>query len=90
MSCTCKKDIESRLLDRFKEQSPEASEHTAYLQGYGIAIVENKMQQLGVMAIELSASFPMKGGTLRKRKKIKQTMFFNYCPFCGVSAKGTA
>ena len=81
--CGCKKDIESRLLDRFRKDNPAASDHSAELKGYGMAVIDNTMQLLGVMPIELSAAYPMKGGTLRKQKKTKQIMFFNYCPFCG-------
>ncbi len=84
MPCECKTDIEQKLLARFKEQAPEAAEHETELMGYSIALdSEMNMSQKGCMTIEAKAVFPLrKGGT--KARKINQTMFFTFCPFCGV------
>ena len=79
--CNCKADLEAKLLDRFKEQNPEASEHYVALQGYTLILGE-KLEQKGYMGIRATARFPLKkGGT--KEKAITQNMVFSYCPFCG-------
>lgn len=83
-NCGCKADIESRLLKRFKEQAPEATGHEARLTGYALIIDDQLgLVSKGCMPMELTASFPLKkGGT--KTKVQKQSMLFNFCPFCGV------
>lgn len=87
--CTCKKDIETRLLERFKGSSPEASDHSVELQGYGLVIVENKMESRPCMPFKMAASYPLKKGG-SKVKTSTQSMIFNYCPFCGQSVNGGA
>lgn len=82
MACDCKKDIEEKLLARFKEQSPEATGHEASLKGYAL-IFGNKLEQKGCMQLEVVADFPLKKGGM-KSKKQTQNMIFNYCPFCAV------
>lgn len=91
MICECKENIEAKLLERFKEQSPEATEHSLELQGYGIYMTADRLECKPYMPIEAQALYPLKkGGT--KLKKTKQNMVFNYCPFCGLKykAKGEA
>jgi hypothetical protein len=80
--CNCKKDIESRLLARFKEQSHEATDHYVELQGYGLAIIDNTLKSMPYMPFKTSAKFPLKKGG-SKQKSQSSNMFFNYCPFCG-------
>lgn len=82
MTCECKKDLEAKLLDRFKENSPEASKHEVNLQGYTL-ILGDKLEQKGFMPIEATALFPLKKGG-SKEKKLKQNMVFKFCPFCGI------
>lgn len=82
MTCTCRKDITEKLLDRFKEQSPEARDHEVDLQGYTM-IIGDKLVTKGYMPIKAVASFPLKKGGF-KEKKQTQNMIFTYCPFCGV------
>lgn len=82
MACTCKKDLEEKLLTRFKEMTPEASGHEASLNGYALIFGE-KLEQKGYMTLSTEAAFPLKkGGT--KNKKQTQNMIFTFCPFCGV------
>lgn len=81
--CECKKDLEEKLVDRFKQKHPEATEHHAELTGYAIGIDGNSMFLVGVMPIALTANYPMKKGTAYKQKTTKQMMHFNFCPFCG-------
>lgn len=85
-ACTCKKDIDAKLLERFKEQKPTSAEHTAELSGYGICVVDNAMVMVPYMPIKLTSMMPMKRGG-HTLKKAEQNMFFSYCPFCGVSLK---
>jgi len=80
--CNCKADLEAKLLERFKEHSPEATEHGVSLQGYTLLIEDNRLRQAGYMTAAASALYPLKkGGT--KLKKITQNMIFTFCPFCG-------
>ncbi|UGQ44946.1 hypothetical protein [Massilia endophytica] len=80
MACNCKKDLEEKLLERFKEQSPEANGHCVSLQGYALIFGE-KLEQKGCMTIASTASFPLKKGGM-KEKRQTQNMVFTYCPFC--------
>jgi len=80
--CNCKKELEEKLTERFKEQSPSATDHDTKLQGYGFAIVGNAMKQLGYMTAKQSAMAPLKSG-VPKLKTTSLNMFFSYCPFCG-------
>lgn len=82
MACNCKKDIEEKLLTRFKEASPEASGHEVSLTGYAL-IFGDKLEQKGFMTISTQAIFPLRRGG-SKAKKQTQNMVFTFCPFCGV------
>jgi hypothetical protein len=82
MACECKKDIEEKLLTRFKERSPEANLHEVSLQGYTL-IIGDKLESKGYMPIQTEASFPLRKGGF-KTKKQTQNMVFTFCPFCGV------
>lgn len=85
MTCTCKTTVEAKLLERFKEQSPEASGHAVDLSGYALILDdEMAMSQKGCMPIVTRASFPLKKGGA-KEKKQTFNMIFTYCPFCGVA-----
>lgn len=85
MNCECKKELESKLLARFKEQSPEAFNHDAALSGYGLALTGNTMKSRAYMDVKQTANFPLKKGG-SKQKTVSLSMFFSYCPFCGVKA----
>lgn len=80
--CGCRKDIEKKLLDRFIEQAPQATEHKASLTGYAFMFSNNRLDMKGCMPLELTAKFPLKKGGV-KQKTTKQSMMFSYCPFCG-------
>lgn len=85
MKCNCKQELETKLLGNFKANHPEALGHELSLQGYGFVIVGNQMDSRGCMEIQSTAEYPLKkGGT--KERTIKQSMFFSFCPFCGVPA----
>lgn len=86
MTCNCKSDLEAKLLERVKAAAPDATDHSAELAGYGLAVVDNAMLQIPFMEVRTSAMHPVKkGGT--KLKKSTLNMFFSYCPFCGVRVK---
>ena len=80
--CDCKTDLEKRLLERFKEAEPTAIGHEVSLTGYAF-ILGKQLKLIGVMPIEQSADFPLKKGGVKK-KSVKCSMQFTYCPFCGV------
>jgi hypothetical protein len=83
--CDCKSRIEERLVANFKERSPEATDHSAKLQGYAFIMngVTSELTLKGCMQLEKIAKFPMKKGGI-KRKVTKVSMMFAFCPFCGV------
>lgn len=85
-ACNCRKDIEARLLERFKLSAPDASDHGVELQGYALVIETAEVFSKPVMPYKTSATYPLKkGGT--KLKSGTGNMILNYCPFCGVSLK---
>lgn len=65
----CQKDIETRLLERFKSQSPEAKSHRASLEGYGLVLIGDAFLSIPFMPIKATASFPMKKGGEKGRRK---------------------
>jgi hypothetical protein len=87
MKCECKERIEAMLLDNFKLKDTDAKNHSAKLQGYGIAMTGNSLQMRAMMGVNLTANHTLKNGT-HKVKTTKMSMFFSYCPFCGVKATG--
>lgn len=86
VTCNCRADIEAKLTKQYAENTPEASEHNVELQGYGIGISGNSMYMCAVMPYKATAIYPIKKGG-HKTKKLKGSMHFNFCPFCGKSAK---
>ena len=82
--CDCRERIEEKLKARFIEQHPEASEHEARLIGYAILFGESSTSEKGCMPAELVARYPLKKGG-DKKKTIKHSMIFSFCPFCGVA-----
>lgn len=87
--CNCKKDIEAKLLERFKSQTPEAADHETELAGYAIVFGES-VDLVPFMPIHMEASYPVKKTGGWKTKKTSQNMMFSYCPFCGSSLKPKA
>lgn len=80
--CECRKDIESRLTERFVGQAPQATEHKVTLQGYAY-ILGATVSERPYMEYKATAVHPLKkGGT--KAKSETGSMLFNFCPFCGV------
>ena len=86
MNCNCKKDLEAKLLERFKTSSPEAQDHSTEIKGYGFVMADGGMKVKGFMEVEQRAAFPVKKTGVCKQKKVQMSMFFSFCPFCGVKA----
>jgi hypothetical protein len=86
MTCDCRSKIEKNMLQRFKEQASEAKNHAVILTGYGFALIDNKLTELGLMQVNATAEHPLKKGGF-KEKTHKESLFFNYCPFCGAKYK---
>lgn len=81
-TCNCKSELEAALLERFKTNAPEATDHGVELAGYSFVIVANTMHSVPYMEVRTSAMHPLKKGGTRL-KKGTTNMFFTYCPFCG-------
>lgn len=82
-SCECRKNLEAQLTERFKGKFPEATDHDVKLEGFGFAIIGNRMTMRPCMPYKAGATHALKkGGT--KWKAETGSMFFSYCPFCGV------
>lgn len=84
--CDCKTLIEGKMLEMFVDGKPDGAEHEIKLEGYGFCLNRESNQ------IELKPFMPavgcythtFKNGN-KKKKKVEQNIFFNYCPFCGES-----
>ena len=87
-TCTCKQDIEAKLLERFKTDAATAEDHSATLDGYALVLQGNTMQYKPAMPYKLTATYTAKTGS-RKRKTSTGSMIFSFCPFCGTSLKDT-
>jgi hypothetical protein len=86
MSCSCKSEIEAKLLSYFKEAEPKATRHEVELQGYGLAMVGSNVKGMGYMNAQMVADYPSPGASVRRRRK-QQKMAFSYCPFCGTKVE---
>lgn len=85
MKCTCKKDLEAKLLEKFKEAQPDATKHDVKLQGYAYVLNDdNRMKLQGSMQANMTANYTARNGNKRD-KTTKTSMLFTYCPFCGVA-----
>lgn len=83
--CTCRKDIEAKLLEKFKAAEPAAGDHRAHLMGYGINFTTGGLSI--AMPIEYEAQYLVKSTGVLKYKKHQQNMVFNFCPFCGIKIR---
>ncbi len=82
-SCSCRKEIEAKLTERFQQAAPDAREHSVKLQGYGFALVGNRMTMRPFLNYKSQAIHPLKRGGEKSKTSIGN-MMFSFCPFCGV------
>ena len=82
MPCKCRSEYEKNLLEKFKEISPDATEHRVSLLGYAFIFGDKSLNENGCMQIEMTANHPLKKGGF-KSKKQTSNLLFNFCPFCG-------
>jgi hypothetical protein len=80
--CDCKTEIEALLKTQLQENYPKATDIEASLSGYSIFFRKGDARLLPCMPIEATYNTTTKRGTV-KPNKLKQTMQFNHCPFCG-------
>lgn len=81
--CNCRSEIEKKLLDRLKQQQPEAQDHLVEIKGYAL-LFGDTLESKPYLPIEGSYKLTNKNGEL-KLKKLKDSMIASYCPFCGIS-----
>lgn len=85
-TCNCKTELEAKLLERFKTNAPDATDHGVELIGYSFVIVGNTLTHMPYMEVRTSSMQPLKKGG-SKLKKGTTNMFFTYCPFCGTKVQ---
>ena len=80
--CNCRQEMEEKLLEKVKEQKPNAEQLKVELGGYGMMLNGNKMEYRPVMPINIEYLHTFKNGN---QKTKKDTMIFalKHCPFCG-------
>lgn len=84
--CDCRKDLEEKILARFKTAAPDAKDHCAELSGYTFLLCDSGVTEVGCMVFKLTASHPLKKGGF-KEKTERSNMIFTFCPFCGEKYK---
>jgi len=87
MKCTCKTDIEAKLLERLKGETPTGSDHAVSLSNYGMVLVENTLTTRPYTVANTSVTMPKKGGGFTQ-KRATMNMFFSVCPYCGQPVTG--
>ena len=82
--CDCKEKLEAKYLELFKKKQAGADEHKAELAGYGFALNRETgvVEMAPYMPVSASYLHTFKNGN-QKTKKLTDSLFFNYCPFCG-------
>ena len=84
--CTCCDDVEKRVIDNYTERFPNSKDVSAKLLGYAF-VLGGALGYKPYMPIEISHTVVIKKSGIEKRKTEKLNMFFNFCPFCGVTLK---
>ena len=85
MQCTCRQDIEEKLMKALKDDTPDSTEHHVRLSGYTMVLGVG-IDEYPAMKINSSHVVTAKNGNKRE-KKTEQTLVCNYCPHCGKKAK---
>ncbi len=85
MNCDCQTTLQSKLLERFKNEAGDATEHSIKLGGYALLLTDNTITTRSSSAVSQTARYPLKkGGT--KVRTTTLTLTHSFCPFCGVAA----
>ena len=79
--CGCRRDITVKLLDRFRDEHPEATGHGVEILNVGFNFKTGGAVYYA--PVEYRAAYPLKKGGTRLRTT-KGSMVFSHCPFCGV------
>lgn len=87
MKCDCKTDIEAKLLEQLKGETPTGSAHAVSLSNYGFVLLENRMTIRPYTVVNTSVTMPKKAGGFTQ-KRSTMNMFFSFCPYCGKSVLG--
>jgi len=87
MNCKCREVIEKELHKKFIKGNPLIKDGKTTLDGFGFSISKKGMASIQSTVAEFEAEFPLKKGGF-KIKKLKQSIIFTYCPFCGKKYKG--
>lgn len=87
--CNCERELKVKLTEKLVEMYPDAKDHLVNLPDYAL-ILSNPSRWVGKMRVDMSVVAPMrKNSEVYKVKKVKHSLFFSYCPFCGERCDGT-
>ena len=84
MNCDCKTKIEDLLQEQALQEVTGATDAKADLDGYGLSFAGGSASLKGFMTYKVSVSYEKKGQV--KEKRLKGSMIFSHCPFCGAPA----
>lgn len=90
MNCTCNRDIEAKLLEQLKEETPTGVDQAVSLSGYGFVLVDNRITIRPYTVVNRSVMLPKKGSEGWRQKRSTMNMFFSFCPYCGQPVTGDA
>ena len=82
MLCNCQQEVAVRMLERFKKNKPELTDHHLRLDGYVLTVMDDTWVSIGAMPVVCTGKFLTKK-LVEKTSKTTAQMLFSYCPFCG-------
>ncbi len=89
MTCKCRAEIEDMVLKAFIAESPDKENHKVNLEGYHLLSTKaeegkpSEWVSRCAATVERKLTYKTKAGK-PKDKVEKVSVFFSYCPFCGV------
>ena len=89
MACNCKEILTAKMLSNVQKNLPESQNHEVSLMGYSTCINKETLtlSTRGSMLMEIRHKAINKRTGNSVDKKIKEALFFTYCPFCGAPYK---
>ena len=87
MTCTCKADIEAKLLEGLKKNTPTGSDHDVRFTNYGMVIRDNALVVRPYANVDIRVILPKRSGGYRPKRRT-ECVFFKFCPHCGVPVDG--